>query len=151
MTSKSLIILNGPGSFSAGGNVSAEEVQALCAQACEQQGLDMEFRIAASLNELLDWAQQAGDTHSAIIVNPTGKMAADDDQEKLEAALSAGNNSGKPIVDVRISNIFVDGDQHPLKVATGKTGFICGLGAEGYRLAIKSIASKLEMSAAVTS
>ena len=100
------------------------DVRHVCESECAALDIDVEFRDAPG-----DLAGFDG-----LVINPG------------DAATAAGELAapGLPVVDVRLDNPFATGQgQLPLNGAPDRTGFVCGLGIHGYRLAIRSLATRM--------
>ena len=61
------------------------------------------------------------------------------------ALLDALSAAGLPVIEVHLSNIFRrENFRHHSYVSLAANGVICGLGAQGYELALDGIASLIE-------
>jgi 3-dehydroquinate dehydratase-2 len=85
------------------------------------------------------WIQQARGPFDGVVINPGAyshtSVAIHDALRLLDV----------PIVEVHLSNIHArESFRHHSFVSPVATGVICGLGPEGYRLAIIALAGKFE-------
>jgi 3-dehydroquinate dehydratase-2 len=145
----SVLILNGSNLNMLGkrephlyGTTTLAEIEEKCLTLAKELGLDCRFRQTNHEGEMVDWLQEAFDKQTAVIINPAGfsfgSMPILDALKLIE----------KPLIEVHITNIHKRDKlyQHSL-VSTIATGVICGLGPEGYLLAMRAVASSLAQSA----
>src|SRR2546430_13771118 len=86
--------------------------------------------------QLIDWIEREVVGTDAIIINP-GALS-----HYSLALADALRGSGKPVVEVHISNVFARGpDRHRMVTAAGAKGAISGLGFEGYLAALDLLAA----------
>ncbi len=84
--------------------------------------------------ELIDRIQQVGFTADGLIVNLGGYSHTSVALRDALLAVSA------PKVEVHISNIFAREDyRHKSLITSACRGMVCGLGLQGYELAIRSL------------
>lgn len=89
--------------------------------------------------DLIDAVQQARKTTVGLIINPGGYTHT---SVALQDALAAYN---PPIIEVHLSNIHQrETFRHHSYISSVATGVICGLGADGYRLALESLCRRLQ-------
>ena len=144
-----VLILNGPnlnllGTREPGiyGRGTLKDIENDCRKHGEQLGLGIDFRQTNREDELIDWVQQARGKAAAIVINPAGYG------HTSIALLDALLASGLPIIEVHISNIFArESFRHHSYVSRAARGVICGLGPQGYRLALTSLAELLKTEA----
>jgi len=141
-----VFILNGPNLNLLGerepevyGRETLGDIKARLQASAADQGLAIDFRQTNREGELVDWIQEARTAASAIIINPAGyghtSIAI------LDALLAAGNI---PCIEVHLSNIYTrEPFRHQSMVSRAATGVICGLGSQGYDLALEAIAKRL--------
>lgn len=153
MTEKALLILNGPGLADPGvggdsyGNITLEQIHGECAALCENSGISLEFRQTEDEDEILRWIATDADGYDALIINPVSNAKAGTvDLKKVESTITKIARPGKPIVEVRLTNIFRDGAEltGPLQGPEGTMGFVCGLGLHSYLFGITAIAKRLQ-------
>lgn len=139
---KPIFVLNGPNLNLLGsrepetyGRATLADVERLCRQTGEVFGLDIEFRQSNHEGMLVDWIQEAGNNGAGIIINPAGYTTT---SVAILDAILAGS---VPVIEVHISNIHAREEfRHRSFVSKAARGVICGLGIEGYALAIRGMA-----------
>jgi 3-dehydroquinate dehydratase II len=136
-------VLNGPNLGRLGtrqvdvyGMTSYTDLVTLCAKTGQELGLDVVVRQTDSEQEMLGWLHAAADEHAPVVLNPGAwshyNYAIRDACAMLRARL----------VEVHISNIHArEQFRHHSVVSAVATGVICGLGVDGYRLALQHIAA----------
>lgn len=88
---------------------------------------------------LIDAVHSAIDAAQAMIINPGGFTHT---SVALRDALAAFNG---PIIEVHISNIHArEPFRHNSYISAVASGVICGLGVEGYSLALRALLSRLK-------
>jgi 3-dehydroquinate dehydratase-2 len=145
-TDASVLILNGPNLNMLGvrepavyGSQTLDELEAACQERAEALGLVIDFRQSNSEGELVGWVQQARTVNDGIIVN-AGAYS-----HTSIALLDALTLAELPVIEVHLSNIFRrESFRHHSYVSTVAKGVICGLGAQGYLLALDAMASILD-------
>ena len=89
--------------------------------------------------ELIGWVQQARGSAAGIVINPAGYS------HTSIALLDALLAVGLPTIEVHLSNIFArESFRHHSYVSRAARGVICGLGSQGYRLALTAMAELLQ-------
>ena len=139
---KNVYVLNGPNLNMLGlrepaiyGRETLDDVRALCEAAAARLELGIDFRQSNHEGLLIDWVQEARSAASGIVINPAGLSHT---SIALMDALAA---SERPIVEVHISNIHRrESFRHLSYVSRVATGVICGLGSQGYVLALDAMA-----------
>jgi 3-dehydroquinate dehydratase-2 len=102
-------------------------------------GLDVDVRQTDAEHEMLGWLHAAADERAAVILNP-GAWSHYNYAIRDACALLRG-----PLVEVHISNIHAREEfRHHSVVSAVATGVICGLGVDGYRLALHHVARRLD-------
>jgi 3-dehydroquinate dehydratase-2 len=120
------------------GSTTLAEIEAMCRERAERLGLAVECRQSNSEAALIDWIQEAIDGASGIVINPAAHSFTS------IALLDALKVFRWPIVEVHISNIHRrEAHYHRSYVSYAATGVICGLGAQGYLLALDAISEML--------
>lgn len=140
-----ILILNGPNLNMLGlrepqiyGASTLADLEALCRTTAQELGIRVECRQSNDEGELVTWIQQARTTHAGIIINAGGYS------HTSVAILDALLATEKPIIEVHVSNIFRREDfRHHSLVSQAAKGIICGLGLEGYALALHAMAKIL--------
>jgi 3-dehydroquinate dehydratase-2 len=136
-------VLNGPNLGRLGtrqvdvyGTTSYADLVALCEWAGKELGLDVVVRQTDAEHEMLSWLHTAADEQAPVVLNPGAwshySYALRDACAMLRARL----------VEVHISNIHAREEfRHHSVVSAVATGVICGLGVDGYRLALQHVAA----------
>jgi 3-dehydroquinate dehydratase-2 len=115
------------------------DIEARCLARAEALDLLIDFRQSNHEGQLVDWIQEARESADGIVLN-AGALT-----HTSVAILDALLASGLPIVEVHLSNIFRrEGFRHHSYVSLAASGVICGLGAQGYELALDAIATLIE-------
>lgn len=143
---KTLYVLNGPNMNLLGtrepekyGRATLADVEKLCRATAERFGLDVVFRQSNSEGELIDWIQEAHAENAAgLIINPAGYTTTS------IAILDALLILKMPIVEIHVTNIHRREEfRHKSYVSKAATAVICGLGIDGYALAVTGIAGMI--------
>ncbi len=145
MTS-TVFILNGPNLNLLGqrepeiyGTTSLDEIAASCSKMAEKMGLEVDFRQTNHEGALVDWIQEARGKAVGIIINAA---AYSHTSYAIPDALSAFDG---PIYEVHLSNIFKrETFRHHSTISAVSKGVICGLGAQGYELALQALQAQLK-------
>ncbi len=122
------------------GRATLDDVETLCRDAAKTHGYEIEFRQSNKEGELVDYIQEAGKKNAAgIVINPAGYTTTS------IAMMDAILGVGLPTVEVHITNIHArESFRHNSYISKAARGVICGLGADGYALAIAGLASLLK-------
>ena len=139
-------ILNGPNLNLLGtrepeiyGRMTLADAENLAAKTAQQVGLTIVAKQSNHEGDLIDWIQEARAAASAIILN-AGALT--HTSVALYDALKAFKG---PIIEVHISNPFArESFRHHSYVSLAATGVICGLGIQGYALAVQAVAQHLQ-------
>ena len=152
-----LLVLNGPNLNLLGrrepeiyGRDSLDDIAAAVRARAKDFDLSVDFRQSNHEGELVTWIQAARDPKSpgvkGIIINPGGLS------HTSVALLDALIFTELPVIEVHLSNIFRrESFRHHSFVSSAAQGVICGLGPQGYRLAVEAIANILKKAAAAKS
>jgi len=140
-------VLNGPNLNLLGtrepeiyGRATLADVEKLCRASAKRHRLAIAFHQSNHEGEVIDLIQKARKEKAAgLVINPAGythtSVAIRDALATLEA----------PVIEVHISNIHA---REPFRrhsyVSPVARGVICGLGIEGYALAIAGLASMID-------
>jgi len=143
--SSRVLVLNGPNLNMLGvrepsiyGRDTLDDVARNCAAKAGKLGLELDFRQSNLEGELVTWIQQARGTAAGIIINP-GAYG-----HTSIALLDALLIAELPVIEVHLSNIFRREEfRHHTYVSQAASGVICGLGAQGYLLALDALATLL--------
>lgn len=136
-------VLNGPNLGRLGtrqtdvyGLTTYEELASLCERVGVELGLEVTVRQTDAEHELLGWLHVAADEQAAVVLNPGAWSHYSYAVRDACALLRA------PLVEVHLSNIHAREEfRHHSVVSAVATGVICGLGVDGYRLALHHLAS----------
>lgn len=138
-----IYVLNGPNMNLLGrrepekyGRATLDDVETLCREAAKQHNLEIEFRQSNKEGELIDFIHEAARKNAAgIVINPAGYTTTS--IAIMDAILAVE----LPTVEVHITNIHArESFRHNSYVSRAARGVICGLGIDGYRLAIDGLA-----------
>ena len=147
-----ILVLNGPNLDLLGerepelyGRTTLAELERSCVEAGAELGLLV--RCAQSNHEgaLIEHVHAARATTAGLVIN-AGAYS-----HTSIALADALASYPSPIVEVHLSNIFArEPFRHHSYVSALARGVICGLGAEGYRLALTALATTLRSAAPST-
>jgi 3-dehydroquinate dehydratase-2 len=148
--SRLVYVLNGPNLNLLGkrqpqiyGHETLADVEASCREAAEELRLELRFHQSNREYEIIDWIHEARETAGGLAINP-GAFT-----HTSVAILDALNACEFPVLEVHISNIHKrESFRHHSYVSLRADGIIVGCGTEGYRLALRRIATLLGYSAA---
>jgi 3-dehydroquinate dehydratase-2 len=119
------------------GSTTYAELVELCLMTGKELGLDVEVRQTDAEHELLGWLHAAADEGAAVVLNP-GAWSHYSYAVRDACAMLTG-----PLVEVHISNIHRrEQFRHHSVISAVATGVICGLGVDGYRLALRHLADR---------
>ncbi|MFG1917126.1 type II 3-dehydroquinate dehydratase [Micromonospora sp. NPDC048898] len=143
-------VLNGPNLGRLGtrepavyGSTTYADLVALCETTGRELGLDVTVRQTDAEHELLGWLHAAADEGAAVVLNPAAWS------HYSYAVRDACAMLRGPLVEVHLSNIHAREEfRHHSVVSAVATGVICGLGVDGYRLALQHLAG-LDLAAAL--
>jgi 3-dehydroquinate dehydratase II len=115
------------------------DIEARCLARATDLDLQIDFRQSNHEGQLVDWIQEARESADGIVVN-AGALT-----HTSVAILDALLASDLPIVEVHLSNIFRrERFRHHSYVSLAANGVICGLGAQGYELALDAVATLID-------
>ncbi len=139
-----LYVLNGPNLNLLGtrepktyGRATLKDVRNLCEKTAKKHGWKVEFRQSNVEGELVNFIQEAGKKKAVgIVINPAGYTTTS------VAILDALLGTKLPAIEVHISNIHArEKFRHHSLISRAARGVICGMGVQGYALAIDGLAS----------
>jgi 3-dehydroquinate dehydratase-2 len=117
------------------GLISYSDLAERCVAEGKELGLEVVVRQTDAEHELLSWLHDAADESAPVVLNPGAWSHYSYALRDACALLRA------PLVEVHISNIHAREEfRHHSVVSAVATGVICGLGVDGYRLALHHIA-----------
>ena len=145
MTHK-ILILNGPNLNMLGerepeiyGGDSLEAIGVACQHKGQTLGMAVDFRQSNEEGELVTWIQSAAAEFSGIVLN-AGAYS-----HTSIAILDALRVVGLPTIEVHLSNIYRrEAFRNNSYISQAALGVICGLGAQGYLLALDALARIVE-------
>ena len=140
-----VLILNGPNLNMLGqrepekyGKATLSDVEALCATTASTLGLAVDCKQSNIEGEMVTWIQQARTSYAGIIINPGAYS------HTSIAIMDALLAAEKPVIEVHLTNIHAREEfRHHSYVSKAAKGVICGLGIDGYALALQAMAKLL--------
>ncbi|HLU45853.1 MAG TPA: type II 3-dehydroquinate dehydratase [Natronosporangium sp.] len=137
-------VLNGPNLGRLGtrepevyGTTTYQDLVELCQRTGRELGLTVEVRQTDAESELIGWLHTAADEAAPVVLNPAAWSHYSYAIRDACALLRA------PLIEVHLSNIHAREEfRHHSVVSAVATGVICGLGVEGYRLALHYLAAR---------
>jgi 3-dehydroquinate dehydratase-2 len=152
---KTILVLNGPGLADLGdydtrlfGRLSLDDIREDCAALCKSIDIELDFRQSDEEDEMFRWIARDSVDVDGVIINPAGhSLATTVTFELYHSAIQLIAHLDKPIIEVHIANIFHRNAEtsRRLHESAANMGFICGLGKQGYLLAIKSFAQRFSL------
>lgn len=138
---KKILIINGPNLNMLGtrepeiyGSETLDDIKDLSDKEAKRLSMDIHFRQSNVEGEIINWIQEASSKHQGIIIN-AGAFT-----HTSVAIRDALLTSDLPIIEVHISNIFKREEfRHQSFISDVAEGMICGLGSQGYVLALQAI------------
>jgi 3-dehydroquinate dehydratase II len=142
-----VFVLNGPNLNLLGvrdpsiyGRDTLGDIEERCTARAAALGLEIDFRQSNHEGQLVDWIQEACESADGIILN-AGALT-----HTSVALLDALSAAELAVIEVHLSNIFRrESFRHHSYVSLAANGVICGLGAQGYELALDAIANLLDV------
>jgi 3-dehydroquinate dehydratase II len=139
-----VLVLNGPNLASLGrrepelyGSRTLADLEALLTARAAELGIQLHCLQSNHEGQLIDWIEREAEGTDAIIINP-GALS-----HTSLALADALRGSGKPVIEVHISNVFArEPERHRMVTATTAKGVISGLGFDGYLAALNFVATQ---------
>ena len=139
--SKKILVINGPNLNLLGsrekekyGQSSLDDIKNNCQIHAKKIGIDLDFKQSNVEGELVNFIQGARNTHDGIIINAGGYT------HTSVAILDALLAVKKPTIELHITNIYKREDfRHKSLISKAADGIICGLGIDGYIMALDGI------------
>ena len=139
--SNNIIIINGPNLNLLGereqsqyGSITFDELKENCSNKAKELGVNIDFTQSNIEGEIVTSIQDARNKYDGIIINAAGFTHT---SVSIRDALSIFK---KPIIELHISNIYKREEfRHKSLLSDIATGVICGMGANGYILAINAM------------
>ncbi|PLW77431.1 type II 3-dehydroquinate dehydratase [Cohaesibacter celericrescens] len=143
---QTLFVLNGPNLNMLGqrepgiyGSLTLKDIENLCHSKASELGISVDFRQTNHEGQLVDWIQEAGLTAKGLVINPAAYTHT---SVALQDAIRA---VGLPVIEVHLSNIHArESFRHTSFVSPVALAVLCGLGANGYPMAIEALANHLD-------
>ena len=138
---KKIIIINGPNLNLLGereqsqyGSITFIQLKKKCLEKTKELNLDLNFTQSNIEGEIVTIIQNARNEYDGMIINAAGFTHT---SVSIRDALDIYK---KPIIELHISNIYKREEfRHKSMISNVVTGIICGLGANGYILAINAM------------
>lgn len=139
---RTIFILNGPNLNLLGqrepeiyGRTTLDEIRGWCETDAAELGLAIDFRQSNFEGEIIEAIHAARKDAAGLIINPVGYSFTS------IAILNALKMFERPKIELHISNIHQrEAIYHNSLVSKTATAVIAGLGAHGYRLALRAMA-----------
>ena len=136
-----ILIINGPNLNLLGereqsqyGSITFDSLKDICLKKSEDLGIKLDFLQSNIEGEIVSIIQDARTKHDGIIINAAGFTHT---SVSIRDALTIYK---KPIIELHISNIYKREEfRHKSLISGVVTGVICGLGSNGYILAINAM------------
>jgi 3-dehydroquinate dehydratase-2 len=136
---RTVLVLNGPNLNMLGtrepatyGHETLADIADQCASTAAGLGFEVDFRQTNHEGELIDWIHQARGRCAGILINPAAWTHT---SVALRDALVAAE---LPVIEVHLSNVHKrEAFRHHSFVSAIAVGVICGLGSQGYSLALQ--------------
>ena len=141
-----IFVLNGPNLDLLGarephvyGSSTLADLERKCLDEARSHGVALVFRQTNAEHEMIGWLHEARTSAAGIVVNPAGFSY------HAVPVLDALRMCDCPIIEVHITNIHRrEAAWRAESIMTSSvTGLICGLGVDGYPLAIRHLARQL--------
>lgn len=141
-----VFVLNGPNLNLLGvrepavyGHDTLGDIEERCTARAAALNLQIDFRQTNHEGQLVDWIQEARESADGIVLN-AGALT-----HTSVAVLDALSAADLTVIEVHLSNIFRrESFRHHSYVSLAANGVICGLGPQGYELALEAIAAMIE-------
>ncbi len=139
--SQKILVINGPNLNLLGtrekekyGQSSLEDIRNKCETHAKKIGLEVEFKQSNVEGEIVNFIQETRKKYNGIIINAGGYT------HTSVAILDALLAVKKPTIELHITNIYKREDfRHKSLISKAADGIICGLGADGYIMALNGI------------
>jgi 3-dehydroquinate dehydratase II len=139
-----VLVLNGPNLGTLGrrepevyGTRTLADLEAMLADRARALGIELRCLQSNHEGQLIDAIEKDGAASDGIIINP-GALS-----HYSLALADALRGSGKPVIEVHISNVFArEPDRHRMVTAAAARAVISGLGFDGYIAALNYLATQ---------
>ena len=141
-----ILIINGPNLNLLGereqsqyGSITFDDLKKICLEQAKKLNINLDFLQSNVEGEIVNIIQSARNKCDGIIINAAGFT------HTSVAIRDALTIFKKPIIELHISNIYKREEfRHKSMISGVVTGVICGLGANGYILAINAMQELLK-------
>ena len=138
---KKILIINGPNINLLGereqsqyGSITYEDLKNKCTKHSNKIGINLSFTQSNIEGEIVTMIQKAKEKYDGLIINAAGFTHT---SVSIRDSLTIFK---KPSIELHISNIYKREEfRHKSMISAVVTGVICGLGANGYILAINAM------------
>ena len=139
--SSNIIVINGPNLNLLGereqsqyGSITFDQLKKDCLKKSKELNINLNFTQSNIEGEIVNLIQEARNNYDGIIINAAGFTHT---SVAIRDALAIYK---KPSIELHISNIYSREEfRHKSMISAVVTGIICGLGTNGYILAINSM------------
>ena len=136
-----ILVINGPNLNLLGtrekekyGQSSLEDIRNKCEAHAKKIGIEVEFKQSNVEGEIVNFIQETRKKYNGIIINAGGYTHTS--VSILDALLAVK----KPTIELHITKIYKREDfRHKSLISKAADGIICGLGADGYIMALNGI------------
>ena len=136
-----ILVINGPNLNLLGtrekdkyGKTSLSDIQKKCEAHCKKIGLEVDFKQSNVEGEIVNFIQNSKEKNQGIIINAGGYT------HTSVAILDALLAVKKPTIELHITNIYKREEfRHKSLISKAADGIICGLGVDGYIMALDGI------------
>ena len=144
--SKPVLVINGPNLNMLGtrephiyGSTTLADVEKMCHDRASQVGLTLSCHQSNSEQQIIEWIHGAINGADGIIINPAAFT------HTSVAILDALNMVKAPIIELHISNPHKrEAFRHHSYITLAATALICGLGVNGYPIAVEAMAGLIK-------
>jgi 3-dehydroquinate dehydratase II len=145
MATKPVYVLNGPTLGLLGqrephiyGRATLADIERMTRERAAMLGLAIDFRQTNHEGQFIDWIIEGRAAASAFVVNGGAWT------HTSVAIMDALKSAERPVVEVHLSNPYTrETFRHKSFVSLVANGVICGLGPQGYTLAVEAVAGLL--------
>ena len=147
---KKVYVLNGPNLNLLGkrephlyGTTTLAQIREQVMRLAGELDIECEFRQTNHEGVMVDWLQEAFENDAAVVLNPAGFSFTS------IPVLDAVKLGHRPCIELHLTNIHARDEHHRHSlISHAATGVICGLGPQGYLLALRAIAAMEDPAAA---
>ena len=140
----SVLILNGPNLNLLGtrqpeiyGSTTLADIEAACIEKSHALGIQIAFEQSNHEGEMIDHIHAAKGVHTGIVVNAGAYT------HTSVALMDAISSVELPTIEVHLSNIHArEPFRHHSYISKVAVGMICGLGAQGYIMALEFLSQR---------